>query len=164
MKTQIARVLMRIATIIMYFCAFLLEIDGLLPNLFSSWFAAVLPIDPGADWCGAETFGAWLFGAPAIAFYFTAGLFIGGLSLLVTDRTWWIGWALFLPANLLLAIALIRRISSIVLQPFPGLLGLLDDNVSLVMVGWCILVSAIGLCLKCLHREDILKKPENEDQ
>ena len=162
MKTQIARVLMRIATIIMYFCAFLLLIDGLLPNLFSSWFAAVLPIDPGADWCGAETFGAWLFGAPAIAFYFTAGLFIGGLSLLVTDRTWWIGWALFLPANLLLATALIRRISSIVLQPYPGLL-ILPDTFMLSLVGYCLLDSIIGLVLKALHREDILRKPKTEE-
>ena len=159
MKTQIARILLRIAVFLMFFCCALpLLTSGFLPSLLPGLYSGLLP-----ELLGAETFGAWLWGAPAFSLYLVIALFFGGCCVLVGDRRLWTGWCLMLTASLLLAIPLVLRMTSIVLQPFPGLLGLLDDNVSLVMVGWCILVSAIGLCLKCLHREDILKKPEKED-
>ena len=154
---------MRILTILMVGCIAVVLTNGVLPTMFSSFYynIGVRTLDPEV-FLGAETFSAWLWGAPAFVFYLIAVSYIAGVCLLATDRTWWIGWGLFFGANLPLAVALERRLCSIVLVPEPGLL-IQPDGFMLSLIGYCLIVSAIALVLKALHREDILRKPQIEE-
>ena len=61
MKTQIARVIMRILTILMVGCIAVVLTNGVLPTMFSSFYynIGVRTLDPEV-FLGAETFSAWL--------------------------------------------------------------------------------------------------------